>query len=194
MSAKEAIQQVLAQEPDLSLHGYTDEFSRGPYSKYHGPKYAVDRFKRDREAMLGERAIEQFECACQWLDRQPRTKNPNRKIGSSYTLKHMAEKEVELGYRVFIAAAIARGFKTKRLDDGPNVWINISNRAVTEFDKREKERVKGFNETIRRKPLFMRKAGPDEDPAPEAAARVEGPAGLRVTVEDPSMTLLLRFS
>ena len=110
MTTKEAMKQVLAREPNLSLYGYKDDFSWGPYSKRRGEPDA-ERFRRDREAMLGDRALQEFECACDWLDAQARTKNPNQRIGSSYTLKHMAEKEVETGYLpngVFIAAAIVR--------------------------------------------------------------------------------------
>ena len=193
MTTKEAMKQVLAREPNLSLYGCKDDFSWGPYSKRRGEPDA-ERFRRDREAMLGDRALQEFECACDWLDAQARTKNPNQRIGSSYTLKHMAEKEVETGYLpngIFIAAAIARGFKIRRPDDGPNVWINISNRARTEFDKREKERVKRFYEAIERESLLSQETGRDEDSAPEQGPRVSI-AGH--TPEEPSTTLLLRFS
>jgi hypothetical protein len=175
MTTKEAIEQVLAHEPDLSLYGYRDEYSGGPYSNYRG-EFPVEKFQKDREAMLGDCAIREFECACEWLDQQPRTKNPNRTIGSSYTLKHMAEKEVEVGYipnGIFIAAAIARGFKITRPEDGPNVWINISSRAGTEFDKRERER---------RSQRVRSAAELDEDLAPDPPAQAATPPSFAARV------------
>jgi hypothetical protein len=83
-----------------------------------------------REAR-GNAHADEFERSCEWLKRQPRTKNLNRRAGTSYGLKHEAEKEV--GYMhngMFIAAAIACGFKVERDDNGPNAFMNISVRSV----------------------------------------------------------------
>ena len=128
MTSEEIMERVLAAEPDLSLYGFRDDFAGGPYSNRER-KFPAEKFRQDRDQMLSPHAIEQFDCACEWLNRQPRTKRTNRRPGTSYSLKHVAEKEVEVGYLpngIFIAAALACGFKIRRQEDGPNAWINIS--------------------------------------------------------------------
>ena len=50
--------------------------------------------------------------------------------GTSYRLKHVAERDI--GYTtngVFIAAAIAEGFAVRQYPDTPNAEINISAKA-----------------------------------------------------------------
>jgi hypothetical protein len=50
--------------------------------------------------------------------------------GTSYGLKHIAVEEI--GYitnGVFIAAAIAEGFRVVRIDDSPNALLNISSKV-----------------------------------------------------------------
>ena len=80
--------------------------------------------------MFEPRAIEEFNRACNWLNRQSQTKNINPRAGTSYGLKHAAEHEV--GYianGMFVAAAITCGFRIKRNADSPNAYLNISTTA-----------------------------------------------------------------
>ncbi len=70
-----------------------------------------------------------------WIRHQPRTKNPNSRTSSSYGLKH--DVAYDMGASVsngaFIGAAIAEGFIIRRCGPrSPNVYINISNRRVSE--------------------------------------------------------------
>ena len=61
-----------------------------------------------------------------WLRGQTKRKTLN-KSGTSYGLKHVAERDV--GYitnGVFIAAAVAEGFRVVRIRETPNAWLNIS--------------------------------------------------------------------
>jgi hypothetical protein len=124
MTSKEAIVQVMAKEPLLTQSGF--------FQGWRWPRDVREATLRERrEAMLTPYAIDEFERSCEWLKRQPRTKNLNRRAGTSYGLKHEAEKEV--GYMhngMFIAAAIACGFKVERDDNGPNAFMNISVRSV----------------------------------------------------------------
>ena len=81
----------------------------------------AEKFRLDREAMFEPRSIEQFQRAYEWLNQQPRTKNINQDAGTSYGLKHVAERSV--GYvtnGMFIAAGIAAGFKVQRACNSPN--------------------------------------------------------------------------
>jgi len=61
------------------------------------------------------------------------------KKGGSHGLKHVAEKNV--GYitnGVFIAAAIAEGFRAVRIGETPNAWFNISTTAWKRSSANEK--------------------------------------------------------
>jgi len=96
------------------------------------PEARRAELQRNRDLMFLPRSIQQFSAAKAWLQRQLRTKNVNKSAGSSYGLKHVAEKEI--GYvtnGIFIAAAIATGFTIQRANDGPNAWLNISKRSRT---------------------------------------------------------------
>ena len=54
---------------------------------------------------------------------------------TSYQLKHFAEKTAKphpyISNGAFIAAAYFLGFTVKRINDGPNAYINISSKTVT---------------------------------------------------------------
>ena len=67
--------------------------------------------------MLTPEAVDQFRRAGDWLKRQPRTKNINKRAGTSYGLKE--EVEAESGYvsnGMFIAAAIACDYLVEPAD------------------------------------------------------------------------------
>lgn len=120
MTSKEAIERVMAQEPFLTRSGF--------FCGLSWPREVREAtFRKMREDMPSPRLIDQFEQSCEWLKRWPRTKNVNLRAGTSYGLKHEAEKGV--GYvqnGMFIAAAIACGFKVKREGFTPNASMNIS--------------------------------------------------------------------
>ena len=76
------------------------------------------------------RSLAAFVKAREWLGRQRKIKTIN-KSGISYGLKNVSEKDI--GYLtngVFIAAAIAEGFRVVRDgNDSPNACLNISKTA-----------------------------------------------------------------
>jgi hypothetical protein len=117
-SAADAMESILAANPVLNDYGF------GPFD--------VARFAKDRAEMLSPYSLDDFERARCWLRTKPRTADVNKSAGFSYGLKHVAE--VDIGYvtnGVFIAAAMAEGFKVKRCyPDSPNAWINISSKGL----------------------------------------------------------------
>lgn len=120
----EAMRVVMAAEPELTDFGF------GVYrDARQTDAERRQRFEDDRAALLDPRALNGFVRARDWLARQARTKGLNQ-YGTSYGLKHVAAHSA--GYvtnGVFIAAALAEGFKVKRT--GPNAYLNISKRAWT---------------------------------------------------------------
>jgi hypothetical protein len=86
--------------------------------------------ERERESMHRPTSLAAFSAACTWLRQFSKTEKIN-KIGTSYGLKHVWEADI--GYianGVFIAAALAEGFRVERCsDDSLNCWINISKAA-----------------------------------------------------------------
>jgi hypothetical protein len=118
---------VLEAEPLLSDNGL----------KYRG--LDEQDFIRWREDIRAPRSLAQFMAARSWLGRFRKIKAPNRR-GTSYGLKHCAEDDI--GYStngVFIAAAIAEGFKICRSGlSSPNVWLNVSTEAWR-YTERERD-------------------------------------------------------
>ena len=83
----------------------------------------------DREEPIDEFQIQQ---AIKWLEKVSRRSTVNRTI-TSYGWKHIAEKNSERKYisnGAFIFAAIKLGFLVKRIEDGPNAYINISSKNI----------------------------------------------------------------
>jgi len=115
---------ILEQEPQLSDFG----FGRSDF--YKTREEAVAKFREDRESIRDPQSLAQFILARGWLSQFAKLKSLN-KCGSSYGLKHVAEHDI--GYitnGVFIAAAIAEGFRVRRINDSnPNAWFNISSAA-----------------------------------------------------------------
>lgn len=125
----EAINRAITLHPELTAFGF------GAYEQYvldgFSPEDRKAAFQCSRAAMFEPMSLEDFRRAYGWLNRQKRTLHVNEKVGTSYGLKHLAEKEI--GYvsnGIFIAAALACGFKIKRdIDRGhpsPNAFLNIS--------------------------------------------------------------------
>jgi|SRR6267154_5524161 hypothetical protein len=121
----DAINRAIDLFPELTDFGF------GTFDERRlSPKERAEKFLKNRELMYTARSIEQFQKACDWLNRQPRTKRINPEAGTSYGLKHVAAHSA--GYvtnGMFIAAAIACGFEVQRAYDSPNAWFNISKRA-----------------------------------------------------------------
>lgn len=119
---------VLEEWPDLGYSGF------GVVNIRH--KDAADRaaeLAAERRHLREPSALAAFIAARAWLARQPRRKTLN-KMDTSYSLKHIAEREIGyLSNGVLIAAAIAERFAVGRvLDHGmptPNAYLNIATRA-----------------------------------------------------------------
>jgi hypothetical protein len=123
---------VLAREPLLTDFGFREYGARcwtPDVSRLTEAEYAA-RVERERAEMRDPRSLAAFIAARIWLRQFRKLKSFNRR-GSSYGLKHVAEADI--GYLtngVFIAAAMAEGFRIERDDPGsPNVVLNISQRA-----------------------------------------------------------------
>jgi hypothetical protein len=115
---------ILEREPELSDFGYgLSDFEKTPEERRA-------RFEKDRQAIREPDSLVQFLTACRWLGQFAKIKVLNKR-GTSYGLKHIAEKEI--GYvtnGVFIAAAIAEGFRVRREGRrSPNAVLNISTTA-----------------------------------------------------------------
>jgi hypothetical protein len=123
--AAAAMDRILAQEPQLN------DFGIGVYDwRLKSPAERTEELARLREEIRRPDALAAFLAARGWLRRFGKLKAVNRR-GTSYGLKHVAEKEI--GYLtngVFIAAAIAEGFTVRQAGwRSPNVWLNVSSRA-----------------------------------------------------------------
>ena len=61
-----------------------------------------------------------------------RTKGINRRLGSSYGLKHITEawSESYIPNGMFIAAAVHLGFMVERAESGPNAYLNVSTKSL----------------------------------------------------------------
>jgi hypothetical protein len=113
---------VLVAEPELTDFGY------GVFAQERKTAEARQtEFAQHRETIRRPISLAQFIAARRWLSQWGKLKSLNQR-GSSYGLKHVAEDEI--GYvtnGVFIAAAIAEGFRVRR--EGPNALFNISSTA-----------------------------------------------------------------
>jgi hypothetical protein len=117
------MERILEQEPTLSDFGF------GLADFYKTREEAVVKFREDRERICDSNCLAEFIAARGWLKQFAKLKSFNKR-GSSYSLKHVAEHDI--GYvsnGVFIAAAIAEGFRVQRIGDSPNAWLNISSAA-----------------------------------------------------------------
>jgi hypothetical protein len=117
--AAEEMERVLEREPLLILRG----FNIGRVT----PEYA----EQDRERMRDPNELAAFSRAREWLAGFAKTEKLNKRCGTSYGLKHVAERKI--GYitnGTFICAAIAEGFRVERCaSDSPNAYIAIARDA-----------------------------------------------------------------
>ncbi len=128
---RQDMERVMDSAPELSDFGYGVFSPRSKTSAQRLDELAVDRAK-----LLDARSLEQFALARSWLSTKPRTTRPNPRACSSYGLKHLAEPDI--GYvtnGVFIAAALAEGFKVERISATPNAALNIGRRAVSALQR-----------------------------------------------------------
>ncbi len=104
------------------------------------PERAEVKVERERKQKLLLENVSEFEETCKWLDQVEKTKQINRKVGTSYSLKHVAEKDVCNGYvsnGCFIAAAVCCGFDFTI--SGPNAYFNMSLGSINKILKRQSE-------------------------------------------------------
>lgn len=121
MTAKQ-IAAVIRQLPELTPHGI------GLYDNGRG--LSSQRKEQELRTAQAELLTMTAECGaiCRWLSDKSQIKRINKQH-SSYSLKHMAEKE--LGYisnGAFICAAVFCGFKYQIA--GPNAYFNISEKSL----------------------------------------------------------------
>jgi hypothetical protein len=117
------MERILEQEPQLSDFGF------GLADFYKTREEAAAKFREDREHIRDPRSLAEFAAARGWLRQFAKLKTFNKR-GSSYALKHIAERDI--GYvsnGAFIAAAIAEGFSVQRVGNSPNAWFNSSSAA-----------------------------------------------------------------
>jgi len=115
------MKRILAACPDLCNFGFSVFDPRHKTASQQEAEFA-----EEREAICQPRSLVAFIATRKWLHGKPKISRLNKKA-SSYGLKHVAENEI--GYitnGVFIAAALAEGFKVQRIGDTPNAWLNIS--------------------------------------------------------------------
>jgi len=117
MITQSDVDRVLADNPLITAEGFE-----------HGWK------KTRPEYVPASVNIREMQGAVDWLERNRRRATINRKY-TSYQLKHFAEKTTKphpyISNGAFIAAAYFLGFTVKRINDGPNAYINISSKTVT---------------------------------------------------------------
>jgi hypothetical protein len=120
----------------LIAHPQLSDFGFGVFDEYklNKAEYAK-QLKAQRARMLEPVSLARFMRAARWLTSFPKTKTINKR-GTSYGLKHHCARYLggpEGGYTtngVFIAAAIASGFKVERCWwNSPNAYLGISSLA-----------------------------------------------------------------
>jgi hypothetical protein len=115
----------MAREPELTPNGFGVSAFFGERTR---PGWRAETLRQEREKLREQ--LRSFVAARAWLRRFPRLKRVNRRRGTCYGLKHVAEREI--GYvtnGAFIAAAIAEGFVVRRIKHSVNARIGISNSA-----------------------------------------------------------------
>jgi hypothetical protein len=113
MNAPLTLAQVGAALPELTIEGYGIAY-HGSRAKANGLTYR-EAFDCERARLIDPSERRDFDRACAWLASRQRLARPNRRIGTSYWLKHIFEED-EVGggcyvpNGIFIAACAAMGF------------------------------------------------------------------------------------
>jgi hypothetical protein len=140
-ASAEAMARILAATPKLSITGFSLEplGMRIKNGLRHADVYP-EAFRAQRDAMLLPGALNGFEAARAWLRPYHKTRACHV---SARALKHDAADD-GVGYvtaGVFIAAALAEGFRVKRRNVGSDGLININeDELFTRAMKRLNER------------------------------------------------------
>ncbi|KIZ38072.1 MULTISPECIES: hypothetical protein [Rhodopseudomonas] len=113
MMAHDAISQVMARCPDLTIDGL------------NGRKR--ENFDERREALLSESGVREFEIARVWLSEVPARATPN-KVCDSYRVKHVIETwaGTYVANGACIAAALSIGIAIAECPSGINAWLGIA--------------------------------------------------------------------
>ena len=109
---------VVASNPLLTAEGFEHGFKRTK------PEYVPSRI-----------SVKDMQAAVDWLKKVDRRESVNTTC-SSYYLKHVAEKtspDKYISNGAFIAGAYFLGFKVRRIEDGPNAFINISGKWLNKI-------------------------------------------------------------
>lgn len=93
-------------------------------------------FQSSRSELLQAHTIKEFRWCHKWLSKCKKVKTPNKKIGSSYTLKHHVEywtkqrkMRIYVGNGAFIAAVMHMGVPYISYPDSPNIHVAISSKC-----------------------------------------------------------------
>ena len=127
---------VVETAPTLTLEGFESFYvmmkSRG------GGKRILTR-EQYQETLTSKRRelfyapLDRLSRAVEWLGSQPRRKTINRRVGSSYRLKHVFQHQtgifIENG--LFIAAALIAGLTFESFDDSRNAYFNLASKMNT---------------------------------------------------------------
>lgn len=120
----EDLQRIIDQVPMLNDHGI---------SVYNAKRCTPEERAKELEAGRAHlmRSLPKCNKVCAWLEGIKPTKRPNGRIGTSYSLKHIAEREI--GYitnGVFIAAAVFCGYPYRIISGSPNVILGMSKKSI----------------------------------------------------------------
>lgn len=116
MIPADAVRDVMRRHPELTWHGFEEP--------------GAVAYNERRAKMLHPAVLQEFERAVAWLLLVPRRKVPNRKCGSSYGIKHTAERWAGgyIGNGMLLCAALHLRLAVARCPYGPNGWLAISSR------------------------------------------------------------------
>ena len=111
--ARDILRKTLKRHPQLILAGFVTKLNARFYAE-------------SRKEILEDINVTAFIKSRTWLAQYPKQKAFNQ-IATSYGWKHKAERDCESYFPngVFIAAAIAEGFKLQRVRGTPNALLNI---------------------------------------------------------------------
>lgn len=152
-NTRSTVEAILAQHPDLTMKGVGGFCDEG------------ETPEQSRAKMLTDEALAQFERACGWLAKVEKSPSVNKDAGTSYGLKHAAERYWRKQYRadpatkendayisegMFICAALHLGFSTRREENTASVCVNIAKRSLKDVDEPKKRRPKRGGSRTRR--------------------------------------------
>lgn len=129
-----AMEAALRALPDLTPGGLFDFHYFMRIEKTTDNDVARRRARRKYDAwraeLLDDDQLAQFDAARRWLAQWRRRKTMNR-WGTTYSLKHAAEKDLGLyvSNGAMVAAAVHLGFRIQRDRQTPNAFVNVEGAA-----------------------------------------------------------------